>query len=102
MVEVPEQRSPIGVLMSFSIYRPRGSKTVRKTLAMSVETQQGIKQLQAAFSHRFPKDQFPTLSAVLEIVIHKNLAELNANPEWLAEEVKDFQRRYLTAKKGKV
>lgn len=37
---------------------------------------------------------YPTLSAVLEQVIAKDLARLDSKPEALAAEVNDFERRY--------
>lgn len=85
--------------MSHSFYRKRGSGTVRTSLAMAVETQEGLNKIRAAYNTRFPRNQYPSLSAVLEVVIAKNLAELEANPEWLAEEIQDFQRRYSTTRR---
>ena len=82
-----------------SLYRKRGAGTVRQSLSLSPETQAGLKKLKDAFAQRWPKDKYPTLSAVLEVVLAKNLTELKTNPEWLAEEIKDFQRRY-TKRKG--
>lgn len=81
-----------------SLYRKRGAGTVRQSLSLSPETQKGLKKIQDAFAVRWPKEKYPTLSAVLEVVLSRNLAELEADPEWLAEEVKEFQRRYQTKK----
>lgn len=86
--------------MSHSIYRKRGSGTVRTSLAMAVETQEGLNKIRDAFAHRFPRNQYPTISSVLEVVIAANLQELQDNPEWLKAEIETFTARYAN-KKGK-
>ena len=84
--------------MSNSIYRPRGSNNVRQTVNLSKETIAGLDKIRQAFYTRFPKDAEPTISAIFETVLAKASVELDADPEWLEVEVRDFQRRYLQRK----
>lgn len=77
-----------------SFYRKRGTGFVRQSLSLSPETQKGLKKIQDAFAVRWPKDKNPNLSLVLEQVLMKNIRELEENPEWLADKIEEFQRRY--------
>lgn len=86
--------------MPKSIYRPRGSNPVRQCVTLNQSTVDGLEKIKAAFYSRFPKDQYdPTFSAIFETVLQKAAAELDADPDWLAVEVADFQRRYLQARR---
>lgn len=80
------------------IYRKRFSGTSRATFSLTQDTLDGLEKIRHAFGKRYPKDKYPTLSLVLEEVLEKSLQELNDNPEWLAEEIKEFQRRYINRK----
>jgi len=82
----------IGV--SMSLYRKYGSGTVRQCVTLSPSTVEGLHKIQEAFATRWPKEKYPTLSAVLDQLLEKNLAEFEKNPEWLDAEVRDFERRY--------
>ena len=81
-----------------SVYRKRGAHTVRFTVSVSDDTQAKLKQIQKAFATRWPKNTYPTLSAVLEELLNRHARELESDPAWLDAEVAEFQRRYLTAK----
>lgn len=80
------------------IYRKRFSGTSRATFSLTQDTLDGLEKIRHAFGKRYPKDQYPTLSLVLEEVLEKSLQELQDNPEWLAEEIRVFQQRYLKKK----
>lgn len=77
-----------------TIYRPRGRDTVRASFSMELEAQHKLGQIRDAFQTRFPKDVYPSLSAVLEIVIARSYADFLDDPTLLDAEVKEFQRRY--------
>ena len=81
------------------IYRKRFSGTAaRTTFSLTQETLDGLDKIRHAFGKRYPKDRYPTLSLVLEQILAKNLRELQGNPEWLADEIEEFQRRYASKK----
>lgn len=84
--------------MSKSIYRKRGSESVKVTASISTEAKAKLEAIQKAFAVRWPADTYPTLSAVLESILERHAKELEANPDWLDAEVAEFQRRYLRAK----
>lgn len=77
-----------------SVFRKYRSGTVRQCISLSPSTVEGLHKIQDAFATRWPKDKYPTLSAVLESLLEKNLAEFEKNPAWLEAEVRDFERRY--------
>ncbi|HWV46786.1 MAG TPA: hypothetical protein VN039_12350 [Nitrospira sp.] len=82
------------------IYRKRFSGTAaRTTFSLTQETLDGLKKIRTAFGMRYPKDRYPTLSLVLEQVLTKNLRELQENPEFLADEIEEFERRYAKRRK---
>lgn len=85
------QSDPIN---SKTIYRPRGNKTVRASFSIEEEVQAKLTKIRDAFQTRFPKDQYPSLSAILEVTISRCYQDLLNNPEWLDAEVNEFQRRY--------
>lgn len=81
-----------------TIYRARGKQTVRASYSMELEAQEKLTLIRNAFQTRFPKDQYPSMSAVLEIVITRSYQDLLSNAEWLDEEVKIFQQKYQKRK----
>ena len=78
------------------LYRQRvksGGRSVRRSFSITTATIEGLNKIRAAFHRRYPQAAFPTLSAVLESVIAKDLKRLN-KPDHLAAEVRYFQRKY--------
>lgn len=86
--------------MTKTIYRPRGgSETKVVSVSLSRDTLSGLDLIRQAFFSKFPSHSQPSISAVFETVLTKAAAELNSDPDWLAMEVKDFQTRYLQARR---
>lgn len=75
-------------------YRPRSFPTVRQTISLQPSTLEGIQKIQTAFAQKFPTGQYPSLSAVLDTVLSKEAQALDADPEYLADSIRDFERRY--------
>lgn len=79
-----------------ALYRKREKKkgpTRKVTFSVSEATIQGLDRIRTAFRRRYPQAAFPTMSAVLESVITKDLKRLS-RPDQLAKEVADFEKRY--------
>ncbi len=73
------------------IYRRYRSGTTYKTYSLSPETVEGLDRIVKAFSSRLSG---PTHSAILEAVLVKRFAYYEENPQALAEDVADYERRF--------
>lgn len=89
--------------MSNSTPTPNHNPTIRQKMGIDVtvksfsltdSTIQGLESIQKSFCVRYPTERYPTLSLVLEQVLAKCAKELDADPEWFAEEVRIFQTKY--------
>jgi hypothetical protein len=72
---------------------PKSGKSVRTTFTLAPSTMQGLDMIRKAFRRRWPEASFPTISAVLQQLISKDLKRLS-RPEHLKAEVESFEKKY--------
>lgn len=58
------------------------------------EIEENIEKIKAAFAERWPSHKYPTLSASLQLCIHRSIRQFILDPDQLQVEVRDFTARY--------
>lgn len=80
-----------------NMYPPRrkhgDTRSERVQVSLHPETIESFKRIQNAFTGRYP-----ALSGLFEQVLARHAERLNNDPEALAEEVSEFEKRYRKAK----
>jgi hypothetical protein len=79
--------------------RSKQGKSPRLTFTVSDETIKNLDKVRSAFHRRYPLAAFPTLSAVLEKILAKDLAMFNRKPAELAKVVQEFEVKYPKSNK---
>ncbi len=80
-----------------TFYRKRDKQqpTVKRTsVSLNQSCLAGLESIRAAFHRKYPESAYPTLSAILNVVLESEVKGPEKNPKRLAAEVADFERRY--------
>jgi len=78
-------------------YRKRDKKrpTVKRTsISLNQSCLAGLESIRVAFRRKYPESAYPTLSAILNVVLESEVRNLEKNPRRLEAEVAEFERRY--------
>ena len=73
-------------------HSPSGS--TKAAVRLSNDTLEGLEEIRRVFRQRFPLENFPTLSACLDLALRRYLEEVGDDPKALRAEVAEFRARY--------
>lgn len=73
------------------MYRVRSGGAAKTSISLSPQTVEGIHEIRRQFRHRYPKEAYPSLSAVLDSIIIDRLKDYDRHPEWLVEVLQLFK-----------
>lgn len=89
--QVPSERGPRPGGLGRRMYRVRSGGAAKTSISLSPQTVEGIHEIRRQFQRRYPKEAYPSLSAVLDSILIDRLKDYDRHPEWLVEVLKLFK-----------